>query len=307
MARNLIILNDTRVLPDADFREVTKRVRARAPDIHAFVATERRGRRRAQWTQLLRPTLFVEIDPLPGLRRWRGFLARPHASARGKMASYRLLQAAGLPVPDWREIVPGIALDPAEWGPWVVVKPDRGSRGIGIEAVATADLRYRAPEELPEGHLGRQQALLAQRLIATPDAPSFYRVTTCFGEPLWAILYYTPAESPAAQARRGLPTPQVITDTNALARLVDDADALDLARRVHALLPSVPTIGCDFIRDRETGRLWIAEINQSSVWALSSPVGMEFQARRGHDLYRQFGALDRAAEAMIAATRRFAR
>lgn len=303
VAANLIIVNDTRVLPDSDFVEIVKRIRRLAPDIHALVASERRGRRRAQWVQLLRPTLFVRINRLEGLRQWRGTLAAPDPRSRGKMAAYRILEAAGLPVPAWREIVPGIKLDPEEWGPWVVVKPDRGLRGIDVEAVATAEVRFRSPDELPRGHLGRESALLAQRFIPTAQGPSYYRVTTCFGEPLFAIyLHSLPrAASPAA----GQP-PQVTLGT-APARLTDEPDVLDLARRIHALLPQVPTIGCDFLRHRDTGELWISEINQSSVWQLSSPRGIQFQARRGLDLYQQFGALDRAAEAMIAATRRFAR
>ena len=44
---NLFILHDTRVLPDRDFRDVVKRVRTMAPDIHAALVTEKRGRRRS--------------------------------------------------------------------------------------------------------------------------------------------------------------------------------------------------------------------------------------------------------------------
>lgn len=307
MAANLIILDDTRVLPDRDFRSVAQRVRRRAPDIRAFVATERRGLGRARLQQLLRPTLFVEMQPLAGLRVRRGAMARPEATLRAKTAAYRMLEAAGLPVPAWRAIVPGVRLDPGEWGPWVVVKPDLGMRGINVEAVATDEVRYRGPEELPEGHLGRRGPLLAQRFVPTPEAPSFYRVTTCFGVPLFAIYYfYPPAGGAARMGGPGRP-PQVTTGNDSLARLTDEADVLELGRRIHALLPQVPTIGCDFVRDRDTGQLWIAEINQSDVWALSSPVGIRLQAKRGLDLYAQFGALDRAAEAMIDATRRLAR
>ncbi|HKY95227.1 MAG TPA: hypothetical protein VJL84_07965 [Kiloniellales bacterium] len=298
---NLFILHDTRVLPDRDFREIVKRVRALAPDIHASLVTERRGRVRAQWAQLLRPTLFVEMEAVAGLRHWRGAVARRRT--RGKMAAYRVLEAGGLPVPLWREIVPGIRLDPAEWGPWVVVKPDLGRRGIDVAAVATAELRYRAPEELPAGHLGREGPMLAQRFIRTEQGPAFYRVTTCFGEPLYALHYFNDGMRPTPDDR----PLDVIANDSMGRRLTDEADLLDLARRVHALLPEVPTIGCDILRERDTGKLWIAEINQSGVWAFSSPSGIAIQARRGLDLYQQFGALDRAAEAMVEATRRLAR
>lgn len=298
---NLFILNDTRVLPDRDFREIAKRVRAIASDIRVAVVTEKRGRRLAQWTQLLRPTLFVELQEVPGLQRWRGVVARQRT--RSKMAAYRMLEAAGLPVPPWREIVPGTALDPAEWGPWVVLKPDLGHRGLNVEAAATEAVRYRAPEEFPPGHLGREAPLLAQRLIDTERGPAYYRVTTCFGTPLFALHYFTERSPPATEGQ-----PPVIQVDSASGRaLCDDADLLDLARRVHALLPDVPTIGCDILRERGTGRLWLAEINQSQVWALSSPVGIKTQAKRGLDFYAQFGALDRAAEAMVRATRRMAR
>lgn len=303
--RNLIILHDTRVQPDRDFREVAKRVGTMAPDIDAFVITERRRNLRAQLAQLFRPTLFVEMQPLPGVRRLRGHLAEP--KDRGKMADYRLLAAAGLPVPRWTEIVPGIALDPAEWGPWVVVKADRGLRGIDVEAVATGELRYRAPADLPEGHLGRTNGpLLAQRYVRTGDAPQFFRVLTCFGVPLFAVHYIdrNPLPPGAGTTR---PPVIVLRKPQDFSQMTDDAEVIALARRVHAALPDVPTLGCDILRDADDGSLWLAEINRSSVWALNSEIGISRQARWGNDYYAQFGALDRAAEAMIAATRRLAR
>lgn len=298
---NLFILHDTRVLPDRDFREVVKRVRRLAPEIHASVVTETRGRALAQWSQLLRPTLFVELYPVAGLRHWRGRVAKPRT--RGKMAAYRVLEAGGVPVPPWREIVPGLALDPAEWGPWTVVKPDLGRRGIDVEAVATAAVRYRAAAELPAGHLGLEGPLLAQRFIPTVDGPAFYRVMTCFGEPLHALHYFTEA---APSVLAGQP-PEVQPSSTSGRRLTDEPDVLALARRVHALLPDVPMIGCDILREQGTGQLWIAEINQASVWSFCSPVGIATQAKRGLDFYGQFGALDRAAEAMVQATRLLAR
>jgi hypothetical protein len=303
--RNLIILHDTRVQPDRDFRVVAKRVAALAPDIRAFVLTERRRNLRAQLAQLWRPTLFVQIEQVPDLRRLRGYLAQPHS--QGKMADYRMLEAAGFPVPRWTEIAPGIALDPAEWGPWVVVKADRGLRGLSVEAVATGELRYRAPEDLPEGHLGRTHGpLLAQRYIHTGPAPEFFRVLTCFGVPIFAVHY---ADRNPVPPDAGVTSPPIVvmrrpSDTS---QMTDDPAVIDLARRVHALIPDVPTLGCDIMRDADDGTLWLAEINRTSVWALNSEVGISRQARWGNDYYGQFGALDRAAEAMVAATRRFAR
>lgn len=301
--RNLIILHNTVVQPDRDFRGIAKRVRQLDPRIHAFVVTDKRPNRKAQLAQFLRPTLFVEIEPVPGLRPRRGYLARG-PRRQGKMALYRVLVAAGLRVPPWQEIVPGIRLDPAQWGPWVVVKPDHGMRGINVEAVATAELRYRAPHDFPEEHLGRSGPLLAQHYVPTIEGPAFYRVTTCFGEPLFAIHYYHP---PGTLTPDPSGRPAIAMRSFNSARLEVEADVLALARRIHAVFPDVPAIGSDIMRHRETGELWIAEVNLGSVWALSSIVGIRFQALRGLDLYEQYGALDRAAEAMASATWRLAR
>jgi hypothetical protein len=303
--RNLIILHDTRVQPDRDFREIAKRVNGRKGDIRAYVITERRRNLRAQLAQLLHPTLFVQMEPVAGLWRLRGYLAAP--KSQGKMADYRMLEAAGLPVPRWTEIVPGIALDPAEWGPWVVVKADRGLRGLDVEAVATRELRYRKPEELPQGHLGRTRGpLLAQRFVRTGPAPVYYRVLTCFGVPLCAIHY---TDRNPVEPGTGVTSPPIVVvrKPHDHSQMTDNPEVIALARRVHALIPDVPALGCDILRSADDGSLWLAEINRSSVWALSSEIGIRRQASWGNDYYGQFGALDRAAEAMVEATRRFAR
>jgi glutathione synthase/RimK-type ligase-like ATP-grasp enzyme len=218
-----------------------------------------------------------------------------------------MLEAAGFPVPRWTEVVPGIALDPAEWGSWVVVKADRGLRGLSVEAVAAGELRYRAAEDLPEGHLGRTHGpLLAQRYIRTGPTPEYYRVTTCFGVPIFAV-HYTDRNPVPPGAGVTRPPLVLVRKPSDASEMTDDPAVIDLARRVHALIPDVPTLGCDILRDADDGSLWLAEINRTSVWALNSEVGIARQSRWGNDYYGQFGALDRAAEAMVAATRRFAR
>ena len=188
----------------------------------------------------------------------------------------------------------------------MVVKPDLGMRGMGVGAVATRELRYRAPEDWPEDHFGRSGPMLAQRYIRTGAAPSYYRVMTCFGVPIFA-LHYTDIGSIPPGSGDTLPPIIVPRKTVDASTMTDDPEVLDLARRVHAAMPDVPSIGCDILRSADDGSLWLAEINCSQVWALSTEIGIRRQARWGNDYYAQFGALDRAAEAMAEATRRFAR
>ncbi|HKY95225.1 MAG TPA: hypothetical protein VJL84_07955, partial [Kiloniellales bacterium] len=184
---NLVILADVTAQMDRDFHEIAKRVRALAPEIHTYVVSRPRHRRRPLLAQFLRPTLFVEIFPAPYLPIRRGFVAR--SLRQGKIASYRTLDAAGLPVPRWTEITPGTRLDPAQWGNYVIVKPDRGQRGAYVFPVKTSRVRFKPRESYPEEHYGRRGPMLAQRFVYTGPYPTSYRVLTCFGEPLLALRY----------------------------------------------------------------------------------------------------------------------
>jgi len=306
--RNLILLCDAAVQPDRDFREVAKRVRRLAPDVHAFVVSTPEERRRPALAQLLRPTLFVQVHKVAHMRPRRGCVARPLDLS--KIETFRAMDAAGLPVPRWTEITPGLRLDPAEWGEYVIVKPDRGRRGAYVFPVKTERVRYKPPESYPEEHFGRAGPMIAQRFVYTGPYPTAIRVLTCFGEPIAAtqatsVRGNAPLSGPAGFAE-GL-RPVVASSRRSDVSYCTEADVLALARRIHEPFPLQPLIGCDLMRDALTGELWIAEINLVDVWYLSTPAGIAVQAQFGLDLYAQFGALDRAAEALVRAARQFAR
>jgi hypothetical protein len=88
--------------------------------------------------------------------------------------------------------------------------------------------------------------------------------------------------------------------------LVDDEELVTLAERAHRLaFPDYPFLGFDLVRDAETGEAFVLEANTGgAVWHLSSKAGISLQKQHGLDLYRQFGALDRAAEGLVEVTRR---
>jgi hypothetical protein len=101
--------------------------------------------------------------------------------------------------------------------------------------------------------------------------------------------------------------PVVASTRKAVTSLCNDADVIALGRRIHEVFPDRPVVGCDLMRDHVTGALWIAEVNMRGIWSLSSVSGVAMQALYGLDFHAQFGAYDRAAEAMVRATRRLAR
>ncbi len=307
--RNAIIVLTPEHLDERDFRAIAKRAMVQAPDVKVYLAIKGRRNRTARWVQLLRPTLRVEIEPVEGFAHLRGH--RLHCGVEagaGKLETLARLQTAGLPVPDFVEVTPGLILDPAVWGPYVVVKPSIGRRGANVTLKRTEKVRFRAPEDYPEDHFGRRGPMLAQRFVYTGPWPVVYRVLSFLGRPLHSIRYESPRTQPAIE------TPDAISGASIVAAsrrstisVPDEPDLLLLAERIHAALPEHPVIGADIVRDGNSGALSVIEVNHRYCWTLSNESGRQMQAQFGLDFYTQYGALDLAAEALVAATRRLAR
>lgn len=308
--RNAVVVFSPKRLDERDFHAIARRVAERAPDVKVHLAIEGRRNRTARWIQLLRPTLRVELEPIADFPHLRGYRLPPVLAEGGdKLPALRRLAAAGLPVPDFVEITPGLKLDPATWGPYVVVKPSAGRRGANVILQRSGRVRYRAPEDYPEGHWGRRGPMLAQRFVYTGPWPSAYRVLSFLGVPLHAIRYemahsQAPIEDPAAMPD-GLNI--VAANKRSSVTLANEPDLLALTRQVHAALPELSFLGLDLVRDAGDGRLYVVEVNQRLCWTLSNGAGKKIQAQFGLDFYAQYGALDLAADALVAATRRLAR
>jgi hypothetical protein len=315
MALNAILVANHEAYRKADFLKIAAEMRRIAPEVRSYVAWKDELSVTALAVQLLRPTLSIELCRSTRFRRLRGALAT--SPRLRKPENYRILEAAGLPLPRWTLVAPDTRLDPGSWGGWVVLKPATGFRGRGVVIARTEEVRYRPPESYPLDHPGREGPMIAQRYIHTGPWPSHYRVTTCFGRPLYCIRYemmhhlQPPLSGPDGfgdgQARQVVTSPQTSDPLgfSADGALAFDADVLALGRRVHAAFGDVPMIGTDILRDAADGRLHVAEANLSSVWNLSGQRG-EAWAARGLRAYEQFGAIRVAAEAMVEAARRLA-
>ena len=312
MKRRLLILAsglEEVVLP-RDLDALAERVERQAPDIDVIVA----GRhRRDHWKLLphaLRPALSVGF----GWLRKRRFLAGEilHCPRIPKHVELEQLRAAGVPVPDWVVVTPGTTLDPAVWGPYVVVKPTVGRVGKEVRIRRTGRVRYEPPESFPKEHPIQRGPLLAQRFIYTGPWAVSFRVCTFFGRALYCCRAEQSHEKRPLESRfdfRGAAGGgiQIIAPSKTSTyTLVDDAEVIALAERAHQLaFPDYPYLGFDLLRDAESGEVSVIEANSGgAVWHLSSTMGMSLQRTHGIDFYRQFGALDRAAERLIEVTRR---
>ena len=78
---------------------------------------------------------------------------------------YRVLEAAGVSVPQRVPIRPKTRLDLADWGGYAVEKPDRGARGAYVRVKRTSRVRRKDPETMEENNPGRRAGFLSGQSV----------------------------------------------------------------------------------------------------------------------------------------------
>lgn len=286
----------------ADYRYIAARIELEAADIRVSIVNTKEQEWRPGEQLAAAPTLVVSPMPLKKFAVPRGRVLQGFDLPKSEQ--YRRMQALDLPVPDWRALAPGVALDPAEWGDYVVIKPDRAAKGAEIRIKRTGRVRHK-PGSVD---------LLAQRFIYTGQWPSNFRVVTLFGKALmsWhceADHGFRPLQGRYAfrggEAGGGITI--VSNKMGSRYRLSNEADVIALAERTHAAFAEQPLLGTDIVRDVESGELFVLETNpRGDAWLMSSDTGVSIQADNGIDFAGQFGALDLAVEVLIENTRALA-
>jgi glutathione synthase/RimK-type ligase-like ATP-grasp enzyme len=219
-----------------------------------------------------------------------------------------------VPVPRTAVLTPDLALDPALWGEFVILKPSNlatTSRGMGVRLVRTTRVRYRPPSDYPREHPGRYGPMIVQEFIDTGARISVYRALTLFGEPLYVNLERADAPRPGpgaseAEVERHPMTLQQAPSTNSF---VADPDVIAVARAAYAALPEAPLQGCDILRQAGSGALYVLEVNPGgNTWHFSSDHLAADRAANGPELERQrrqqFDAFRTAARVLVERTRR---
>ncbi|MEM7442933.1 MAG: hypothetical protein AAF414_06345 [Pseudomonadota bacterium] len=301
--RNLLLHYFPKVASRPDLEAIAERIGQRAPEIHVEVLATTQPHPVTMVRATSRPTLSVEFNRAKYFRLLRGRALRQwYKSPKSKQ--YRVLGEAVLPVPKWAKITPDLKLDPAEWGDYVIEKPDRGTTGNDVSIVPTNEIRYRPPKDMEKGHSGRVAGMLVQRLVYTGERPVSHRVATLFGTPIIALRYEGGGSRLFADGGGGarIPTdaPAISIAEGSRITTFHDEEILALARKIHAAFPDVPVLGTDIIRNPDDGSLWILEVNpDGNSWPLGSEYGLLMMERDGVDLYGQFNGLDLAADVLI--------
>lgn len=302
---NLILVHQRTKQDRADYEEIARRMGSRAPEIAVFIVDTKEG----AWTEPRfdagAPTLTVSPMPIKRFSPPRGTVCQGFEHPKGDQ--YERLARIGVCVPRWVRVGPETALDPAEWGPYVVVKPELGRKGAEIFIKRTGRVRFRPPESFPENHPARRGPLLAQRFVYTGKWPVSYRVVTLFGRRLlcWrceADHRYVPLDSRwGFKARGGITV--VSNKTDSRYQLAHDGDVIALAERAHAAFPGQPLLGTDIVRDADTGELSVIECNpRGDAWLISSDMGRMIERANSLDFAAQFDALEMVTDVLARET-----
>lgn len=296
---NLVLVHWPERQSIEDLQEIGRRVEALDPAIRVHVVETKDAGGLAALRLALRPTIGVSFMPLRRFRLLRGRMYQ--GEDLPKSVQYETYRKAGVPVPDWQVISSGAGLDPAEWGEYVVVKPDLSRKGADVRIKRTRRVRY-------EPGADGERAILAQKFVYTGRWANHTRVVTLFGKVLMQMHIELSHDFRPLESRDGFKgangiggAPIVSNKKSSTYRLADDPAVAALAGRAHAAFPDLPLLGHDIVRDADTGELYVLESNtRGDSWLFSSGVGRDIQDLHGLDFYAQYGALDRAAEALVA-------
>jgi hypothetical protein len=308
--RNLILVHQPGCQDRGDFETIASKIAELSSDIEVFIASNEipssvtRKRARHQPTLIFSPGNLIAFRPVRG----RIYAGNPIP----KLEQMSRLKAAGVPVPEFAEITPNIALPEEIFGSHVVVKPGFSltSHGQDITLMRREAVRYQPREAFPVDHPGRFGPMFAQRFVDTGLYVNHYRVLTLFGTPLLAY------KNTSTIARPPLDTEdEVLARTPVKARrqagsatteLIQEPDVLKLARRTYAALPEIPLHGVDIIREAASGNLFVLEVNPGgNTWIFSKGdiTTRLKKALRVDSLTDQFDAFTTAAKVLIERTR----
>jgi hypothetical protein len=309
---HLILVHQPSKQAYSDFESIAARISQQVSDIRVFIVDSRE----LGWDQRKvvagAPTLIVSPMPIKKFTPERGRILQGFDFPKSEQ--YERLTAYGIPVPDWLLIEPGVALDPGDWGAYVVIKPDLSRKGAEVKIKRTGRVRYKPPQGYDSDHPARHAPLLAQRFIYTGRWPNNYRVVTLFGRALmsWqceAQHSYRPLETRYA-FQGGADGGGITIVSNKMGsryRLSAESDVIALAERAHTAFAEQPLLGTDIVRDVETGELRVLETNpRGDAWLMSSDTGNSIQADNRIDFTSQFDALEIAADVLIDRTRALA-
>lgn len=308
--KNLLLLHTRDQQELSDWQTVKAKIEALAPDIEVRIESNDDPDPATLRWQASRPSLV--FSPMR-LLNYRPLAGRIYAGQpMSKIQEWQRLAEANLPIPKTTRLTPGLKLDPAEWGAYVVVKPVAGLRGQNVRLIRTQDAAARFAELTGNA----RQRMIVQQFIDSIDEEGrtvSYRCLTMFGKPILSHAQHWTGRRPSLAEIAAGDGAIASNDQNQprTQRLHIEPRLIELSALVAAAFPEIPCLGQDWVREHATGKFFILETNPAGpIWQLSQPLTLEFLQRvagLGADYFRaryaQFGALDVVADQLIERTR----
>jgi glutathione synthase/RimK-type ligase-like ATP-grasp enzyme len=261
----------------------------------------------ARW-QVRRPSLVFSPIHLIHFVPRGGALFCGHVL--GKDEQLRRLNSIGILTPRTVTLSREASFDPNEWGEYAIVKPNNLNSGKGVRLVQTRDIPARYDELTGIAH---DRYLIQPFIDHSEDGyPTEYRVLTLFGRTLYCARNRWGNLRPPLAEIAADPLGIIASNTKEMGGRVrsicDEPEVIAVGERAHEAFPECPVLGVDIIRDSQSGRLYVLEVNpHGNVWHMSSLLAKKMDPKHVQDLYTQFNALDRAADVLIQKTRSSAR
>jgi hypothetical protein len=305
----VLVLNNKRYNPQ-DFINIGARVARKANDIEVFAVTAGSPPSILDSAAWQRPTLTVAFSTGGAFSPVRGPLLIGRRIE--KLDQSEALKRAGVSVPLVQPFEPGMKLHRDLWGDFVLLKPaplEASSHGEGIQLFRSSRLEKMTLADFPEQHPVHKQQMMVQKFIDTGEYPCKYRALTLCGEPLYIQHHTLNIARPGLGANDQVLAGAIVATGGGerTYRHLEYPEVFTFAKRMAAVFPDVPLLGCDVIKDVNTGELYGIEVNPNgNVWHFSSPMWAERRKLLPdvvNAMHSQYGAFDVAADALIQATR----
>ena len=309
--RNLILVSQPSYLSTADLFLISDKIRILAPDVKTIiVGNDDRSELIAPdfWKH---PCLTVSFGTLKKFHPLRGpvFLNQQIPKLEQSVS----LTNANVRTPKTEAFKFEMKFDEREWSKFVILKPaslDQTSSGKNLCIYRTEKINLLTEASLPSNHPLRGCAMIAQQFIDSGPRFKVYRCLTLFGQCLYqnlteSVTEHMPLDSPDAVLESIHPEPE---RNLAEPRINVEPDVIEFAKKVATVFPTIPLLGCDIVREFETGNLFAIEVNAGgNVWHFSSPRNAHWRSvDKVMQYVKTFGSFDRAAESLVRTVRRYA-
>lgn len=269
--RNLILLHRGPEY-ERDFGEIAEKVYARDEDITVYLLSGAAEELPSQIWQ--RPTLTVALSGKFRTQIKRGIVLSNRKIS--KLGQAKRAREGGIVVPPILPFTFGMKLDPIAFGSFVILKPmSINSKGLGVQLFRRNRVEKLGPKDFAPDHpIHRdREGYLVQKFIDTGEFPSWNRVISFFGRPIYAV------HGTLLQPRPDLSSSDAILEAATVAiqgatrqrEWRVEGDIMDMAKEVGRVFGEIPLLAIDILRDVHTRKLYFLECNPGgNTWHFSS-------------------------------------